>query len=765
MSSFKLYYKPFYTIWVKVMSIFKEAITKEQLDTLFDNLKYSLSSLLFIATLMTMFIYGHESNGTIFVWFFLVVAISYIRYSLKRIYREDEHPDVNAYHKKFVVLVAMSALIFSSVIYLVSPKDLLAQIIVIFMVAGLSAGAISTLSYSKTSVILFQSLLILPVAIRLILIDNNISIFMGFVLIFYLLVIIRLSLRTYRTYLHVIRLKEAYERKQKDLSIQSQRFYYLYNNIPIGIFFYDERLKLVECNETFAKLLGVKREQLIGLEMSTLKDKRIIPTLKKPFEHKNGVYVGEYFSTLTNNRYFLELHTTFIEVQGKIVEGLGVVIDHTKLKEYQDRVERLAYYDELTHLAKRSILFENLDLAIKKAKRDRVYSVLIYMDLDDFKEINDTLGHNIGDLYLQEIARRIRKYVREVDIAARMGGDEFAVLLLEASNDKHQALIKGVETANRLIDVTSRPAIIEEHTVQTTLSIGIVLINGNFQNGYEVIKFVDSAMFKIKKRHKNSIQIFDEELKEEIDKYYRIKKELERALKNHEFELYLQPQVDRAKNIVGAEALLRWNHPERGLVYPNEFLPVAQEFGMMQRVSEEVLLLAKKILKQLPKNIMVAVNIAGSDIYNVRFFKFLKKLFTTIDPTVLDLEITEQILIEDTKRAIEVINLIKKEYNVHFSIDDFGTGYSSLQYLKQLDVDKLKIDMSFVKDMLEDKSDYVIVETTVNMAKSLKLQTVAEGVETKEHFEELKKLGVDYFQGYYFAKPMPVDEFVQLLRT
>lgn len=316
----------------------------------------------------------------------------------------------------------------------------------------------------------------------------------------------------------------------------------------------------------------------------------------------------------------------------------------------------------------------------------------------------------------------------------------------------------------KVLKIASEPVVIDSYFISSTTSIGILGINENISNVYEAIKKADSAMYKAKKDSKNSIRIYDEELEKEIEERYRIKNDLEIAIKEHQFVLHLQPQYDESENIVAAEALLRWDHPEKGFIYPDKFLDIANEFNLMPKITQEVLILAIDILNRLEKKIKIAVNIAGTDICDAMFYNNLQKVLKDYEDLkeYIEMEITEQILVADINSAIDTMQILKCE-KIEFSIDDFGTGCSSLQYLKKLPVNKLKIDMSFVRDMFDDKNDYEIVKTIVNMAKSLNLKTVGEGVETRKHFEELKRMGVDYFQGYYFSKPVSYDEFIKLL--
>ncbi|WP_281950870.1 sensor domain-containing protein [Nitrosophilus kaiyonis] len=741
--------------------MFKEKIFKEQLDELFLNLKYSLPSLVILSFIAAIVLYFYEKKEIVIYWFFLILIINIIRLLLKKEYFHSKN--YTKFFKSFIFLTFLSSIVFSSIFFIAFPKSEILQSFLIFLIAGISAGGISSLSYSRVALTLFQIGLILPPAIKFFILSNEIYKLMAIILIMYLLMILKISLKTYKHYLEVIKLKIDYLNKSKELNVQNQRFFHLFNNIPIGIFFYNDKLNLIDCNNYFSQTLNVNKNTLIGLNMNKLIDKRIIPALKYVFRKKNGFYRGEYKSTFSKKDFFIELYTSFVELNNKVIEGVGVVIDLTKLKKSQKQIERLAYYDELTKLTKRAILFENIKLAINRLKREKVYSVFLYIDIDNFKDINDSLGHNIGDIYLKSVADILKKSIRDIDIASRIGGDEFGILLQNISDNKHIALKEAVEIASRISKEISKSIEIKGHIVNSTVSIGIVVIDEHIKNVYDILKFADSAMYKIKKESKNSIKVYDLKLKEEIDRIYEIKKDLEIALKEKQFILYFQPQFDKNKKIVGAEALIRWKHPKKGLIYPNEFLDVATEFNMLQDITNEVLRLAKNAFHKIPKKIPIGVNISGYDIYSDQLIDRLIKIINSSDfYKYLNLEITEQVFIKNIDKAVEIISILNKKYGIELSIDDFGTGYSSLQYLKKLNVNYLKIDRSFIRDMLIDNNDYVIVNTIVNMAKSMNLKTIAEGVETKEQFNALKKMGIDYFQGYHFSKPVEFEKFVRL---
>lgn len=734
-------------------------ILTEQINKLYENIKYSLSTIIFLAFLECIVLYFIEKDIKIVYWFIAFLFISLMR--CLDYFSFLKKKDYKKHYKIFLILVTVSAFIFSGIYLIIEPKYEISKYFMIFITAGISAGAISTLFYSKRAIVLFEIFLILPPVWYFFSHGEILYKIMAFILILYLIIILKLAIKANSQYVSIIKLNKKLYNKSNELSIQNQYFRHICEDIPIGIFFYNKNLTIIKCNNFFAEKLNIPKNKLIGFNLKNIKEEKILKTLKKVFNKEKGYYKGEY--NVFKKKYFIELFTSYVELENKIIEGVGVVVDLTDLKTYEEKIRKLAFYDELTGLPKRTLLLEGIEHAIKKAKRN-VYSTLVYLDIDNFKDINDSLGHNIGDFFLKEIAKRLKNCIREIDIVSRLGGDEFAVLLVDLSDNKEKALKKSMEIAHRIINEIQKPLIIEGMEIRTSASIGIVLIDEKMKDIYSVIKYADAAMYSVKNFSKNGIKIYDVKLKEKIERAYKIKSELETAIKESQFVLHLQPQVDKNKNIIGAEALIRWNHPNKGIIYPNEFLDIAEEFNLMPKITQKVLEEAKKIINKLPEKIKIAVNISGKDIYDEDFIDILK-IFSKKEGQYIELEITEQMLIKNIDKALENIKKIKSLYGMDFSIDDFGTGYSSLQYLKQLPVDNLKIDMSFVRDMLKDKNDYIIVQTIINMAKNLNLKTIAEGVESKEHFETLKKMGVDYFQGYYFAKPMDIDEFIKFLKT
>ena len=426
------------------------------------------------------------------------------------------------------------------------------------------------------------------------------------------------------------------------------------------------------------------------------------------------------------------------------------------------KVEKLAYYDELTNLPKRILFFKEVENLIGQIKENGKYSFLLYLDIDNFKDINDFFGHNIGDRFLQEIAKKIEKVSLNCTIS-RISGDEFTILLPKLLDKRDEAISESLRLSKKILATVEELIILELNSIKATVSIGIFIIDKNVKNAYDVFKKADSAMYSVKNSGKNGVLIYDKKLEEEISRRYEIKSSLESAIENREFTLFLQPQYNKKGELIAGEALIRWSHPTKGLIFPDQFLSIAEEAGYSFKITKLVLESAFEMLESMENRVKIAINLTADDICNEQFYEFFKQMIDKHShlKEFIELEITEQSLVNDIKSAVDIMKKINAE-GICFSIDDFGTGYSSLSYLKDLPIDILKIDMSFVRNMFENRSNYVIVKTIIDMAKNLGLKTVAEGVETEKHFDELKKLGVDIFQGYYFSKPVSFEEFKKL---
>ncbi|MDN3609115.1 putative bifunctional diguanylate cyclase/phosphodiesterase [Vibrio ostreicida] len=424
------------------------------------------------------------------------------------------------------------------------------------------------------------------------------------------------------------------------------------------------------------------------------------------------------------------------------------------------QLNQLAYFDSLTGLANRSLLLQMLEETIEQAVTNKSTGVLFYLDLDRFKTINDSLGHTIGDHLIKAIAQRIEAWLNEEYTAARIGGDELAILIPSMSTEEAH------ETAQQLLALISNPYSIDDHLLYCTTSVGISIFPSVSCTNIDVLRQADTALYRAKVAGRNKYMFYEPEMQAQVESFLEIEKGLHEALSKGQLELYYQPQVSDNQQIVGVEALIRWNHPEKGLLPPGVFMPIAEETGQILQIGNWIIEQAcyqySRWCKQgiLPDTFRrLAINISPLQFSQNSFVEHICEVLAQaeISGEHIELEITENLLLENVEGAIQKMSDLKL-HQLKISIDDFGTGYSSLRYLKHLAVDVLKIDRSFVTQLHLDESDQAIVDTIIMTAKRLNLEVIAEGVEDVHELNTLKKLGCDQFQGYLFDKPLPAAE-------
>jgi diguanylate cyclase (GGDEF)-like protein len=441
-----------------------------------------------------------------------------------------------------------------------------------------------------------------------------------------------------------------------------------------------------------------------------------------------------------------------------IVESL-----HTRneRQQIQEKIHHQALHDELTSLPNRRFLLERLRQEIARAKRRGHLGAVLFLDMDNFKTINDSLGHRFGDRLLHAVATRIQRRVRDEDTAARLGGDEFVILMPEAGYTYHETSAGAETMAQQVLDLLRRPFDIDGHELHLSASVGIVVFPTNDDDAETLLQKADVAMYSAKESGKDSTELFMPRMQVTVDRRLQIERGLRRALGNDELALHYQPQVDADGRLIGAEALLRWQHPDTGPVSPSQFVPIAEETGLIYRIGDWVVRQACEDMLALgpDSRLHIAVNITPRQFRESNFAERVLQIIdeTGASPEKLVLEITEGAVIEDVDEMISRMQTLKSA-GIRFSVDDFGTGHSSLAYLKRLPLDVLKIDQSFVRDIETDPNDAVIVETIIAMARHLGLEVIAEGVETAPALAFLCQRGCRQFQGYLFGKAMPLEQ-------
>jgi len=452
----------------------------------------------------------------------------------------------------------------------------------------------------------------------------------------------------------------------------------------------------------------------------------------------------------------------------EMADGFSAMLEARKLAE--EDIHRLSFYDPLTNLPNRRLLLDRLQHALATSTRSGRHGAILFIDLDNFKAINDTKGHNFGDLLLIEVAQRLQSCVREGDTVARLGGDEFVVMLEDLGSMAEHAAAQAEEVGEKILSALNRYYLIKEQEFHCTASIGTSLFIDRGASADELLRYADMAMSQAKKAGRNTIRFFDPKMQAALEARTILEADLRQALAGQQFRLYYQAQVDEAGRIFGAEALVRWIHPQRGMVPPCQFIPLAEETSLILDIGQWVLETACRQLASWSNDeqkcdLVLAVNVSTRQFKLADFVDRVAAVIREhrINPSRLKLELTESMVLDNLDDIVAKMHVLKA-LGVGLSMDDFGTGYSSLSYLKQLPLDQLKIDRSFINDIVTDPLDAVMVRTIIDMAHNFGLNVIAEGVETDAQLAFLKQYGCMAYQGYLFSKPVPVEEFEALLK-
>jgi len=732
-----------------------------------DSFASSFALLIIISVVGAVF-WEHADKIFLSLWAASLYAITLARTFFTKQFLKNKIKYSTMYRIFNIFTILSAPLISLGIIVLFSTATNLYQAFLIMVIAGTSSGSVISFSYFKNLSISYLLILILPLIYTLYLQDSTVLHAINYLIILFLIALIIFSVKYNKNLKSMLKNKYQILTTKKELEISKNNFESIFQEVPISLFTYDNQLVITEANKAFGTLLKVPVEKLINLEMSTLKDKSFLEELKKVFDNQKAYYEGKYTTTLSNVKIWIKLNAIpMYDTNGKIVSGLGMVEDITKQVEYQEQLKYHAFYDSLTGLTNRAALTQYLEQFMKKLHRKQEeYGALLFIDLDNFKTINDSLGHDVGDYVLEKFAQRIKKVLRNEDIFARLGGDEFVILLSQTDHNLIQINKQALSLSDKIHKAVQKPIKIEKEILYITLSIGIKVLKANELDVNTILKHADIAMYESKNSGKNKTSFYDTLMSEQMESQFILHNELKVAIKEKQFELYLQPIIDlKTDTIVSAEALIRWNHPIKGVVFPDAFINYAETSNLIIDIGNWVIDRAFEIYKELNHSLEdIAINISLKQFYQNDFEDILLKSAKrhNLHPSCIKLELTESVTLKNLDDTIAKM-LLLKSYGFKFSMDDFGTGYSSLSYLKNLPFDYLKIDQSFVRDMLSNESDKKLVKIIIDVAKQFNFLVIAEGVETSKHVDFIKASGCDFYQGYFTSKPVPLIEFKNLL--
>jgi len=566
-----------------------------------------------------------------------------------------------------------------------------------------------------------------------------------------------------------LRARVEHSRAEEQIQIAATAF-----EAQEGIVITDARQVILRVNRAFTAITGYTADDVVGATPRVLSSGHHDDSFYRAMWSRiaaEGSWQGEIWNRRKNGDIYPEwLNISAVHnALGQVTHYVGTMVDIAERKEAEKKIEHLAFYDLLTSLPNRRLFVDRLQQAMAGSARSRRMGALLFIDLDNFKIVNDTCGHDVGDRLLVEVAMRLVACVRDGDTISRLGGDEFVAMLEDLSENPREAAAQARTVAGKVLESLNQPHLIAGRTHHSTPSIGATLFVGNQDSVDELLKQADIAMYQAKAAGRNTLRFFDPEMQAAVAARAALEADLRLAIEQQQFILHYQPQVDGSGRIIGAEALLRWQHPERGMVSPAQFIPLAEDTGLILPIGQWVLeqtciLLAAWSVHPQARNLQLAINVSARQFRQTNFVERVHQAVVCAGapPGQLKLELTESLVLDDVEDTVNKMHALK-ELGVGFSMDDFGTGYSSLSYLTRLPLDQLKIDQSFVRNLPDSPTDAVVAQAVITLANSLGLAVIAEGVETEAQKHFLSQHGCPVYQGYLFSRPVPLDAFEHLL--
>jgi len=716
---------------------------------------------------------------SISIW--LLVSVIMFVYQLYHYYRfrheteENKLRDADIWLDKYYTNILLNGIIWGSSAFLIFPdNNLMNQMIVMLFLFAIGFSAMGVLASKRDLLLTYVLVTYSPLILRLFFMEDDVHTKIAYVILSLMLIMIlianyygKIINQSLGNRQHFITIKHTHEKLK-------ERFFSLFERAPVGIYYYNKELELQDVNTHFMKMNKVaNKETLLNKKLLALEgDQQIIDSHKDVFEGRTGNYRGPFEVLDSKANLYVNLSTVpMLDSDGNIAGGITIINDITNEVTAKQEMVRNAYYDMLTNIPNRTLLMDKLKLFIAEKENSKEYAALLFLDIDNFKKVNETYGHDVGDHLLKQVVHRIENVIGNREFFARISGNKFVILIpsLHLNNEESKKMTtRYITTLNKNF---VQPLNIAGEEYHLSFTMGVMLFNNSDASAFDILKRAETAMYEAKRNARGTSQFYQTSMGNASKEALTLENDIHKAIKKDELCIYYQPQLDIASNkIIGAEALIRWEHPTKGFIPPGIFIPIAEESGIIIKLEEWIFDRVLQEVKYLHEHINVsslehiAINISTMHFLQPHFVEKLMLLMHKhkIKPEWIELELTESGIMRNIKDAVQKIKELKA-FGFTFSIDDFGTGYSSLSYLKELPVDMIKIDQSFVFSMHENKGDAMIVESVVAIGQKFDLKVLAEGVENQEALTHLSNIKCDYYQGNYAYKALPFETFKEVL--
>ncbi|WP_300362647.1 GGDEF and EAL domain-containing protein [Hydrogenimonas sp.] len=748
--------------------ILHQFLREQVLVTLCTKVPVTMGATIIVATSLLVFLWPYVNQTALGIWYgaILMLSVERVYFALKGCQYGER--SLEERYQRFRIEAVTMAFLWAVAAFLFYPEGHLEyELLLALIVAGMAGGGAITLAIDRKIADTYIVLILSSLALRLIVCQDELHVIL-FLMALVFMTVFLVSTR------QLSRILEKGIRQHGELGELRQRLDLIADQAPVGILYFDTDFNIIDCNKALTEHIGLQKETILKLNLLRLKDQRPIKNIRKVIEEKRVMhYEGPFIATIAGKELWVSVvYSPLLDQSGKLIGGVAVMQDKTAEHQAMERAEFLAYHDALTHLPNRKLLEDRYQLQIAQAAREKFFSALLFLDLDRFKHINDTYGHNVGDELLKETADRLRSILRQSDTVCRLGGDEFIIFLPMISRDLKESVEHTWQVSKKIHKALAKPYHIDQHQLYITTSIGAVMIYGQDEPLDEILRIADIAMYHAKRRGQGITSFYEEEMDKELRRTIRLEHDLRHAIDKNQLFIRYQPIVDiDRERIYGAEALLRWRQPDGSVIMPSEFIPVAEESKLIHQIGHWVIEKVCQKLREWQKSgdfplYYVSINISSKQFRHYGFYDEVMGVVEKygIDPRHIKFEITESILMEESEKARALIAKFN-EAGIGFMIDDFGTGYSSLSYLKQFEFESIKIDKSFIRDILTDEDDVALVRAMVDIARQFRYSVIAEGVETVQQKNRLKAIDDTIFcQGYYFSGPLDEKEFLEMLK-